>query len=106
MYFLLEKIGLILAGLSYTHGPVENTLFYEGFLIYRRGRGHFYRASRASPCRNRPVMRTSVVTGEGDSTTEPLRRGERKTGRRVAGKNGAKFSGSRCLRGGPASEVP
>src|SRR5207248_1328565 len=30
------------------YGPVENTLFYEGFLIWERGRGRFYRAFGAS----------------------------------------------------------
>src|SRR5208282_1879882 len=50
MCFLLEKISLIPAGLSYTRRAVENTLFYRGFLIQECGRVHVYRGSCACQC--------------------------------------------------------
>src|SRR5579872_1478910 len=36
----------------------KNTLFYGGFIICKRGRGHFYRASGALASRSGPAMRT------------------------------------------------
>src|SRR4051812_41601485 len=61
-YFLLEKIGLIPARVSYTLRPVENTLFYEGFIIRIRGKARLYRASRGLALKRGHSMRIRVIT--------------------------------------------